>query len=490
VGSTEEMTADWQAARLLPTVGLKGQEEQEQRATSSLLAVMHAVPEFAKALLVELGAPRAKVQTFTELQLKDGNGKRCIPDGALIAERGSRQWRCLVEVKTGTARLKADQVSRYLEWARDAGFDAVLTISNEITATPKDSPIVVDGRKLRSVALFHLSWWRILTEAIVQHRHRGLSDPDQAWLLGELIAYLDHERSGASGFLGMGENWVSVRSAAANETLRAADPTTRDVAEHWEQFVDYLALGLGQDLGEHVNPIRSRKLNLGARLDETTKRLAEASRLEAAVRVPNAVGDLRVEADLRTRRVTTSVDFDAPRDGRRPKTQVAWLVRQMEHAPPDLRIDASFVNARETASALLEELREEPERLLSTADPRRELRSFRVALARRMGAKRGREEGSFVRETRRQAIDFYRDIVQNLRAWQPPAPKLPPERQEEPTPLLAQPDPPAFSAVDQRDVGEAPDAGSNGAGVGLARPPGAEHFRMPPTSNHQEKETR
>lgn len=455
MGSIDEMTADWQAARLLPTVGLRGQEEQEQRATSSLLAVMHAVPDLAHALLAELGAPRARPQTYTELQLKDANGKRCIPDGAIIVERGSRRWRCLVEVKTGTARLHADQVSRYLEWARDAGFDAVLTISNEITAKPSDSPIVIDGRKLRSVALFHLSWWRILTEAIVQHRHRGISDPDQAWLLGELIAYLDHEKSGASGFLGMGENWVSVRSAAANETLRLADPATRDVAEHWEQFVDYLALGLGQDLGEHVSPIRPRKQNPTARVDETTKRLAETGRLEAAVRVPNAIGDLRVEADLRTRRVTTGVDLDAPRDGRRPKTQVTWLVRQLEHAPPDLRIDASFVSARETASALLEELRVEPERLLSTADPRREMRTFRVALARKMGTKRGREEGSFVRETRRQAIDFYRDIVQNLRAWQPPAPKLPPEKEEE-APRPALPNPPAFSAVDPPEVGEAP----------------------------------
>jgi hypothetical protein len=455
VGSIEEMTADWQAARLLPTVGLRGQEEQEQRATSSLLAVLHAVPDFANALLAELGAPRARPQTYTELQLKDANGKRCIPDGAIIAVRGSRQWRCLVAVKTGTARLQTDQVSRYLEWARDAGFDAVLTVSNEITAKPSDSPIAVDGRKLRSVALFHLSWWRILTEAIVQHRHRGISDPDQAWLLGELIAYLDHEKSGASGFLGMGENWVSVRSAAANETLRPADPATRNVAEHWEQFVDYLALGLGQDLGEHVSPLRPRKQNPTARVDETTKRLAETSRLEAAVRVPNAVGYLRVEADLHTRRVTTGVDLDAPRDSRRPKTQITWLVRQLEHAPPDLRIDASFVNARETASALLEELRDEPERLLSAADPRREVRTFRVALARKMGTKRGREEGSFVRETRRQAIAFYRDIVQNLRAWQPPAPKLPPEREEE-APRPALPDPPPFSAVDSPEVGEAP----------------------------------
>jgi hypothetical protein len=466
-GVTNGVHEEWQAARLLPTVGIRGQEEQEQRATSSLLAVMHAVPEFAKSLLSGLGAPRAAVMTYTEIQLKDAEGRRCIPDGAIVAERGGRQWRCLVEVKTGKAQLQADQVNRYLDWAREAGFDAVLTISNQITASPSDVPLRVDGRKLRKVSLYHLSWWRILTEAIVQHRHRGVSDFDQAWLLGELIAYLDHEKSGASGFHGMGESWVSVRSAAADETLSAGDPATREIAERWEQFIDYLALGLGQDLGRTVVPVRTRKLTPGAKLDAAAKRLADTGKLEAAVRVPDAIGDIDVEADLRIRKVTTAVAISAPRDGRRSRTQVTWLVRQLDHAPPELRVDASFANSSEATSALIGELREEPDKLLSTADPKREVRSFRIALVRKMGTKRGREEGSFVRETRRQAIGFYRDIVQGLRAWQPPAPKLPPE-QPKPLALVAAPDPPPFSAVDQREVGEAPESTDD---IGAANEP-------------------
>ncbi len=51
-------TGDWHPARLIPTAGIRGQEEQERRATSSLLAVMYAVPEFGRAVLSELGAPR------------------------------------------------------------------------------------------------------------------------------------------------------------------------------------------------------------------------------------------------------------------------------------------------------------------------------------------------------------------------------------------------------------------------------------------------
>lgn len=446
---------DWQRARLLPTVGLRGQEEQEQRATSSLLAVMSAVPEFGHALVSDLGAPKGRLETYTELQLEDSEGRRCIPDGAIIAERASKSWKCLLEVKTGRAQLKADQVSRYLDWAREHQFDAVLTISSEITASPTTSPLAIDGRKLKRVALFHLSWWRILTEAIVEHRHRGVSDPEQAWLLGELIAYLDHERSGASGFQGMGDSWVSVRTGAGNGTLRPRDPAAKDVAKRWEQFADYMALGLGQDLGRDVVVARPRRSTASGRLDEAVQRLADQGVLETALKVPDAVGNLRVEADLRTRRVTTALDVGAPREGR-AKTRINWLLKQLRGAPDDLRIDVGFVSTRETTSALLRDARDRPELLLSNTDAKRDPRSFTLALTRKMGTKRGKEEGSFVIETRRQAIDFYRDLVQDLRAWQPPAPKL---RREEPDayPVPAQQDPPAFAAVDRREPGEGAD---------------------------------
>lgn len=86
----------WHPARLIPAVGIRGQDEQEKRATSSLLAVMHAVPEFGHALLGPLGAPKGRIATYAEVQVKNGGGKTHIPDGAIIVERGKAAWRCLV----------------------------------------------------------------------------------------------------------------------------------------------------------------------------------------------------------------------------------------------------------------------------------------------------------------------------------------------------------------------------------------------------------
>jgi hypothetical protein len=454
-GSAASVTEGWPRARLIPTAGIRGQEEQERRATSSLLAVIHAVPEFGHALLKELGAPKSPViETFAEVRFKDAAGKTVIPDGAIVCTRGSKAWTCLVEVKTAGAPLRPEQVNSYLDVARDNGFDGVLTISNQITATFAESPVMVDKRKLRRTALWHFSWWRVLTEAIVQHRFRGISDPDQAWILGELIAYLDSSASGAGGFEDMGDKWVTVRKAANEGTLRANDAEARAVAERWEEFTQYLGLGLSQDLGRSVVSQRPRNQSTSERLDESVRELATEGTLTATLRVPDAVGDLQIRADLRARRTLTSVAIDAPREGR-AKGRIGWLLRQLSEAPDDLRIEVAFPSARQTTSELLGVAREDPEKLLYPADPKREPKSFVVTLGRVMGQKRGKAEGSFVRETRAQTFDFYRDIVQGLKAWQAKAPKL--REPEVPVPVLPSAEPPRFGDADVREPGEALD---------------------------------
>lgn len=86
---------------------------------------MHGVPEFGHALLRELGAPKSPtIETFAEVRFKDSGGKTVIPDGAIVCKRGSKNWTCLVEVKTATNDLRDDQVATYLELAKEQGFDS------------------------------------------------------------------------------------------------------------------------------------------------------------------------------------------------------------------------------------------------------------------------------------------------------------------------------------------------------------------------------
>jgi hypothetical protein len=151
----------WNAARLIPTSGISGAEEQERRATSALLAVMSSVKEFGRAITAPLGAPAGSVETFIEVPFTTGD-KRVYPDGLIRVSRGGRSWVCLVEVKTGSNELDATQLESYLDVAREESFDALLTISNEIPPIAGSHPTHVDKRKLRKVAIHHLSWTQVL----------------------------------------------------------------------------------------------------------------------------------------------------------------------------------------------------------------------------------------------------------------------------------------------------------------------------------------
>jgi hypothetical protein len=108
----DEGRESWRPARLISVAGIRGQDEQEQRATSSLLAVMHAVPDFGRSLLALAGAPKGRISTYTEISFDDAQGVRHRPDGAITVDRGKTSWCCLLEVKTGKASLKLEQIRR------------------------------------------------------------------------------------------------------------------------------------------------------------------------------------------------------------------------------------------------------------------------------------------------------------------------------------------------------------------------------------------
>ncbi|WNV76350.1 hypothetical protein [Geodermatophilus sp. DSM 44513] len=417
---TEE---SWHEARLIPTSGISGSEEQERRATSALLAVLTAVREFGRAVTQPLGAPAGTVQAFIEVPFTLGD-KRVYPDGLIRVSRGQRTWTALVEVKTGNNELSVEQLENYLDVARDHGFDALLTISNEIPPAAGQHPTKVDKRKLRKVALHHLPWNHILAQAVVQKEHRGVADPDQAWILGELIRYLEHPRSGALEFEDMGGSWVAVRDAVKTGTLRASDKGAAEVAARFDALLRYVSLRLGRTLGTEVVPAVTRKevaepaLRTSALVDGLTKE----GRLSGAIRIPNAVAPLNIELDLRSGCVTCLVEIDAPREGR-PTTRINWLVRQLKTAPESLRVEAFAAHARGLSTAsLLKEVREDPAVLVQ--DPKRDLRSFRIAVTTPLGPKRGRGRGGAIDSVIDAVDTFYAEVIQHLKAWTAAPPKM------------------------------------------------------------------
>ena len=466
----------WHQARLIPTSGINGADEQERRATSALLAVMSSVREFGRVLTQPLGAPAGPVETYIEVPFQLGE-RRLYPDGLLRARRGQKEWTALVEVKTGVNELNAEQLEAYLDIAREQSFDAVVTISNEIPAVAGMHPTKVDKRKLKRVALHHWSWSMVLAEAVLQKEHRGVADPDQAWILGELIRYLEHPRSGALQFDDMGPSWVTTREAVASGTLRAGDKGAPEVAARFDALLRYVSLQLGRKLGDDVTPALTRKelADPTSRSQSLVQTMCTSGTLQGAINIPNAVGPLVVTADLRAGVVTCQVDIAAPRDGR-AMTRVNWLLRQLRHAPDTTRLEAFVMHARGAGTAeLLRAVREQPNLLIE--DPKKELRSFRVALGSPLGSKRGRGRGSFIDSIENAISTFYGDVVQDLRAWTatPPrlreAPAQPEERPSLTSTALSSQDGAELEAAAQTSTVEAePEAASTETEIGADAP--------------------
>ena len=329
-----------------------------------------------------------------------------------------------MEVKTGNSALVRDQIEANLDLAKECKFDAVLTISNELSPAVGIHPVDVDKRKLRTVGLHHRSWTELLSAATIQRVHTGVSDPDQAWVLGELIRYLEHPKSGAFDFQDMGPDWVAVRDAIAAGTLRPSDKGISSVVSRWDQLLRFAALRLERELGSGVQPLMSRKeaADPTVRLQSHRDTLLNRGTLEGAIRIPATVGDLNIEADLRTSRVTISVEIAAPGDGR-PLTRINWLLRQLQSAPESARVDAFSHMSRASMSELLKVIRLDPALLM--ADAKTDIRKFRIAAPAPLGVKRGVGRGSFI-DTVLAAVDgFYGSVLQGIRPWAAKPPQLP-----------------------------------------------------------------
>lgn len=411
----------WPVARLIPISSASGIEAQERRAASALLAVIGAVTEFGRALLKPLGAPAGRIETFVEVPFK-ADGRTIRPDGVITVSWGKKSWGALVETKTGPNELEAAQIEAYLDLARQLEFNAVLSISNQYVTSSSDYPIDIDRRKLKRVALHHWSWIDVLTEAVVQKQHRGVSDPDQAYILGELIRYLSDPRSGAVSFDNMGPSWTTVRDGARQGTLRKTDVEVGDVAARWDDLIRFVCLQLTKDLGRDVRQVLGRdERTPTARQTALRDALATTGRLHAELRVPDSAGPLEVVADLRSRQVIVSTRIDAPRQGR-SKGRVSWLLRQLQNAPEDVSVGVKATWSPHALAASLQAARANREVLYPEGN--KEIRQFTVTMNRNLGLKRSAGQGSFIDSVMDAVTDFYGDVLQNLRVWKAPPPKL------------------------------------------------------------------
>lgn len=403
----------WRTARLFPATSLKNDREREVRATSVLLSVMAQVPAFGRRLTAAFGAPAGRMETFTEVSLPHGDSPK-RPDGVIRVERAGRLWTALIESKTNGNPLKADQVQDYMDIAARRGYEAVITLSNDVAL--EGSPLVtvkIDGRRKHKVLLCHLSWADVTNQAKMLLHHDDLANPAHRWLLEELLHYLQHENSGCHGFQNMGPAWVPVRNGLDDETLAAGDERAVQVVESWERLIRQVCLQLGGELGVKVLPVQRARRGDDplTRRTALADRLCSDGRLVAEIRVDDTVGSFELTADLRVGKLRTSIEIPAPEQGY-PLSWVKRLVRQLAEAPADLHIETLTDGTAAGPRGTLEKLRPEPGDLLPKDSSK--ITGFRLSLSKTMGSTRGNAESGFIRSVDAAVERFHTSVIAHL----------------------------------------------------------------------------
>ncbi len=404
----------WRTARLFPVSALKSDPDRETRATSVLLSVMAQVPEFGRRLTAAFGAPAGRMETYAEVTLPHGDTPR-RPDGVIRVERAGKLWTALVETKTNGNGLRTEQVQGYVDIATRRGYEAVITLSNDVAL--EGSPLVdvrIDGRRKHKVALWHLSWAEVAHQAQMLIRHEGVGNAAHAWLLQELLHYVRHENSGCHGFQNMGPAWVPVRDGIGHETLCQGDPRALAVVESWERLIRQVCLSLGGELGRKVLPVQRtrRGTDPGARRTRLADRLCRDGRLRTEVRIESTPGVMAISADLRTGRLRTSIEIPAPERGY-PLSWAKRLVRCLAEAPADLHVETLVEGGGAAPKGTLEGLRREPADMLPR-DAGVRITGFRLSLLKGMGSGRGNAESGFIRSVDGAVHRFYTTVVAHL----------------------------------------------------------------------------
>lgn len=151
--------------------------------------------------------------------------------------------------------------------------------------------------------------------------------------------------------------------------------------------------------------------------------------------IPNVTSPLSLVADLRSRQIVASTSIDAPKEGTSIDGRVSWLLRQLQAAPDNVKVEAKAAYRSTPFAAPLSAVRDDPSVIYPEGG--RDIRVFILSLSSNAGLKRDNSRGSFVESVVNATETFYGEVLQKLRAWKAAPPKLKKSAEQEETPAEA-----------------------------------------------------
>jgi hypothetical protein len=415
-----------QTARLIPFY----KPGDEMALTSIFMSSLRLIKEFRKNVSQALGLTTSGyIHIFTEIEFLLFDKKRI--DGLVLVVRGKKIVDAvLIEVKNKSIELDEKQITDYAIISKEYGIKRLLTISNQFVSFPTQSPVNVKIPK--SVSLYHLSWSYILTIAhiLLIDNDNNIEDEDQVEIMREVVNYLESPKSGVVGFTQMKQGWTDVvNKMNAGASLKQSDISVDETISSWLEEERDMALILSRELGLLVRSGQNRfKKDLSARIKQEKKHLISNKSLESILQIDGVASDIIVQPNFGRKNIEMSVTLDAPQD-RSLRSQITWVKNQLKFCSrknpelfaaieKEIMIDINIKFTSKPVRISFADLEFAYEKLGS-----REIKSFSILQLKYIGRK-FESRKMFVKIIEEMLIQYYQIIVQYLKKWEKPVPKI------------------------------------------------------------------
>ena len=405
-------------SRLIPLL----KTGDEMALTSIIMSSFRLIKEFKDKVFREAKIKRGgKAYFYTEVCFKDVDKDSRIDGLILVVVSGIIKDAAFVEVKNGKSIIDHDQIMRYYRLAQSLkNVPKIITISNEYVADSSNSPIQIKNQS-KKIELFHFSWTYLKTIAqlLLFDNDENIRDEDQIEIMKEVLHYLDDEKSGVSGFHRMSSGWKEIVEKIKNQQSLSDKEVIYDAISSWYQEEADMALLLSRKLGTLV---KTNKEKVTTRIDKDLKRLKKSHTLTSKLSVKGAVSDIKIIADFDRRTVMMSVYVNAPMD-RGVIARISWIKNHLNHLQESNLSEYLFIDAdiKYTNKSIKYSHKNIDSFYEYDGIKNTDIIGFNVDLIKSV---KFAQVSGFVNDIEEMLLAYYKNVVQNLKSWEKPAPKI------------------------------------------------------------------
>jgi len=392
--------------------------------TSIFLSTLKLVKEFRDSIFKDIKLSRnGRFYFYTEVCFPKIDSKSRIDGLIIVTKNNIIKEAALIEVKSGNNELDPTQIKKYIDIGKNLKINTIVTISNQFVSSPDQSPLKISTGRFN---IFHLSWSYISTlgHILLFDNDNEIEDIDQAEIMKEALYYMEHPKTGISGFNSM-KGWKELsEKIVAKAPLKKTDEIVTQAVNSWHQEKSDLALILSRNLG-----ILAKTSVINNKTTESDiNRLLKDYTLTGKVIIKNAISDIKILIDFERKSVTLKNKIDPPMDIGNV-ARITWLKKQLincaqkegeifKRIGDKIWVEADIKFARTNLKVNFNQIEE-----LYEQSKGKEIQGFNISVIGVFG-KTFSSEKKFISSFESLVLDYYEGVVQNLKNWSAPAPKL------------------------------------------------------------------